>query len=264
MEGLREEEERQERQPPSYIPTIAATLILAGCDGMGFAGTAAPASAIAVTAPASSGSVTQPTSGSTATTPVSGSTTTAPVSSSAPLSNTPPTISGTPVTTVIVGSAYSFTPTASDANGNALTFSIQNEPAWASFNTATGQLLGTPASSDVGTFAGIVISVSDGQSNSSLPPFTVTVAPSPVYTATLSWTPPTQNTDGSALTNLSGYIVYYGTSASALNQIVSLNNAGLTAYVVDGLTSGTWYFSVKAVNSSGVESHLSAVVSRTF
>ena len=35
--------------------------------------------------------------------------------------------------------------------------------------------------------------------------------------ATLDWTPVTQNTDGTVLTDLAGYKVYYGTSRTTLN-----------------------------------------------
>jgi hypothetical protein len=89
---------------------------------------------------------------------------------------------------VVSGSVYSFTPTASDPRGAALTFAIANKPAWAAFSTTTGQLSGTPASTDVGTFASITISVSDGTSTVSLAPFTVvvTTAPRPAAGATLS------------------------------------------------------------------------------
>src|SRR5262249_32177899 len=90
-------------------------------------------------------------------------------------SSSPPTISGTPGTSVTVGAAYSFTPTANDPSGNTLTFSIANQPSWASFNSATGQLSGNPAATNVGTYSGIVISTSDGYGSASLPAFTITV-----------------------------------------------------------------------------------------
>ena len=63
----------------------------------------------------------------------------------AALPNKAPTIAGAPATQVNAGSAYSFRPTAVDADGDTLTFSIANRPAWAAFNTATGQLSGTPS-----------------------------------------------------------------------------------------------------------------------
>ncbi len=76
--------------------------------------------------------------------------------------NRAPTISGTPPTTVQATTAYSFTPTASDPDGQTLTFSIANPPSWATFNTATGQLAGTPPGA--GTYSNIIITVSDGRS----------------------------------------------------------------------------------------------------
>ena len=70
-------------------------------------------------------------------------------------------------------------PTASDADGDALTFSIQHRPPWASFSTGTGQLSGTPGPDDAGEYADIVIGVSDGQASASLPAFGIVVAPAP-------------------------------------------------------------------------------------
>ena len=91
--------------------------------------------------------------------------------------NTAPKITGSPSTTATVGSAYSFQATGSDANNDALTYSIANKPAWATFSTASGLLSGTPTSSNVGTTSGIVIGVSDGKGGSaSLPAFSVTVS----------------------------------------------------------------------------------------
>ncbi|MCL1149835.1 beta strand repeat-containing protein, partial [Shewanella ulleungensis] len=91
--------------------------------------------------------------------------------------NDAPVISGTPATSVNEDSAYSFTPTATDADsGDSLTFSITNKPTWASFNSANGQLSGTPTNADVGTTAGIVISVSDGNVSTPLSAFSITVS----------------------------------------------------------------------------------------
>ncbi|WP_189608066.1 beta strand repeat-containing protein [Saccharospirillum salsuginis] len=90
--------------------------------------------------------------------------------------NDAPTISGTPATTVAEDVAYSFTPTADDVDlGDTLTFSITNQPSWASFDTATGTLSGTPTNSDLGTTSGIVISVGDGTTSASLAAFDLTV-----------------------------------------------------------------------------------------
>ncbi|TMN63495.1 hypothetical protein CWB85_21680, partial [Pseudoalteromonas sp. S1727] len=56
-----------------------------------------------------------------------------------------------------------------------LSFSIINKPSWASFNTSTGELSGTPDNSHVGSYAAITISVSDGTVSASLAPFTLAV-----------------------------------------------------------------------------------------
>ena len=89
--------------------------------------------------------------------------------------NTAPTIGGIPDPEVSAGSRYSFTPTAGDADGNPLTFSVENPPTWATFDPATGRLSGNPVLGDVGSYLDIVISVSDGELMASLGPFTVNV-----------------------------------------------------------------------------------------
>jgi hypothetical protein len=177
--------------------------------------------------------------------------------------NAPPTISGHAATAVNAGVAYSFTPTAADANNNTLSFSIRNMPAWATFNTASGTLSGTPAAADVGTYANIQISVSDGKASAALPAFTVAVNQMSAGNATLDWTPPTENNDGSVLTNLAGYNVHYGTSPDSLTQVVKLANPGLTSYVVDNLATGKWYFAISSYAADGTESFNSGVVSTT-
>ncbi len=82
-------------------------------------------------------------------------------------------------------------------------------------------------------------------------------------TATVNWTAPTTNTDGSAITNLAGFKVLYGTSSSALNQTQAVNNAQARSAVVPSLTAGTWYFAVRAVNASQAESANSNVSQKT-
>jgi hypothetical protein len=76
--------------------------------------------------------------------------------------------------------------------------------------------------------------------------------------AILSWTPPTQNTDGTALTNLAGYRVHYGRSSTELVSSVQLMGA-LTKHVLYGLPAGVHYFGVRAFNSAGTESALSNI-----
>jgi hypothetical protein len=94
-----------------------------------------------------------------------------------------------------------------------------------------------------------------------LPAFSITVSATANGSATLSWTPPTTNTNGSTLTNLAGYRIYYGTSASAMNQTIQVSNAGTARYVVTNLWPATWYFSVRAYTTTGAESAPSATAS---
>ncbi|MGP9799654.1 Ig-like domain-containing protein [Rheinheimera sp. NSM] len=90
--------------------------------------------------------------------------------------NSAPQISGSPATSVEQGEAYLFTPTANDIDaGTTLQFSIVNKPTWATFDTATGTLSGTPAREHVGTSSNIVISVSDGSLSGSLAAFSIEV-----------------------------------------------------------------------------------------
>ncbi|MEM6819149.1 MAG: putative Ig domain-containing protein [Pseudomonadota bacterium] len=100
-----------------------------------------------------------------------------------PPSNNAPVISGSPADTTNAGRLYTFTPTASDADGDTLTFSIQNQPPWATFDDATGQLSGTPFAASVGTTEDVLISVSDGEATASLAPFSLMVTPQQLTTA---------------------------------------------------------------------------------
>jgi fibronectin type 3 domain-containing protein len=147
-------------------------------------------------------------------------------------------------------------------------------PAWASFDTSTGELQGTPATSDVGTYSGIVISASEGSSNSSLPAFSITVTqssaaspaapPAGAGTAALAWTAPNTNIDGSELTDLAGYHIYYGTDTSSMTNVITVPaNANISDYVVTGLSAGTYYFEVTAYDSEGDESALSNQIAET-
>ena len=181
------------------------------------------------------------------------------------LPDTPPVLSGKPAATATVGSVYSFTPTARDPNGLKLTFQIWGKPAWLNFDKSTGRLYGTPTAADVGKYGPMGIEASDGYHESSLPGFAVTVpsggASLPPSAVTIAWTPPTENTNGSTLTNLAGYHIYYGTSQGNLDKVVDISNPGLASYVLSDLTSGTWYFALTSVNSAGVESVRSTVIS---
>ena len=194
----------------------------------------------------------------------------APAGNNPPASNPPasggnsaPRITGAPTTTVLQGTVYLFAPSATDADGNSLTFSVANLPAWATFNSATGRLSGTPTAGDVRTYSNITISVSDGSATASLPAFSIQVVALATGSVTLSWTPPTSNTDGSPLNDLAGYRVYWGTSPTSLSNSVTVANPGLATYVVGQLTPAVWHFAVTAYTTTGYESSYSNVASKT-
>ena len=177
--------------------------------------------------------------------------------------NTAPKISGTPASSAVVGKAYAFQPTASDPNGDKLTFTIKNKPGWAAFSTSTGRLSGTPSSSSVSSFTSIVITASDGKASTSLPAFTINVAAAPKDgEVSLTWSAPTRNSDGSLLTNISGYRVYYGQSSGSYSRTLSLPSPSLNSVVIESLATGKWYFAIRTLTSDGQESKLSTQVSK--
>ena len=81
--------------------------------------------------------------------------------------------------------------------------------------------------------------------------------------ATLSWTPPTEHTDGSPLLDLGGYKIYFGPTEDNYTELVNLANPGLAMYVTDPLPPGTYYFVITAYDSGGRESGHSNVASTT-
>jgi hypothetical protein len=188
-----------------------------------------------------------------------------------------PAITGTPARTATVGQAYRFQPNAVHlSKGHRPSFTITNRPAWASFNSSSGKLTGTPTASDVGMFPNIEIGLVADTVHASLPTFSITVvppqpvapqpvAPQPVASAasavTVSWEAPTDNTNGSLLTNLSGYKIYYGGASRDYSSTIQVSNAGLTTYVVENLSPGQYYFAVTALNSFGEESDFSPEMS---
>jgi len=200
----------------------------------------------------------------------------------------PVVLAGAPPTTVTVGDPYYYAPTVSQGGGP-ISFSIQGQPAWSSFDTQTGALAGTPAAADVGVSGGIIITAANSVNTVSVGPFSIEVdpatsptpppnpappnpapptpsPPTPAPTtgsATLDWSPPTENADGSPLTNLAGYYVHYGTSDTSLTQTIDVADASATTYVVSGLTSGTYYFAVSAYNSLGLEGAWSNIAGKT-
>jgi hypothetical protein len=179
--------------------------------------------------------------------------------------NRPPVISGSPATSIDIGQQYNFEPTATDLDDDALTWSIKSKPSWATFSASTGQLSGRPQAGDAGTYADIRISVSDGEDSSEMAPFSITVRDpnSATASATIDWTPPTENEDGSLLTDLTAYRIYWGTTSGVYPNSVTVNDPSATRYVVENLEPGSYEFVATAVNSAGIESRVSNAIRKT-
>jgi hypothetical protein len=143
--------------------------------------------------------------------------------------------------------------------GIALSYAIENKPSWAEFSASTGTLSGT--ATEAGRSSDIVVTVSDGARHASLSPFSITVDPSAASqegAVELNWSVPTRNTNGTALTDLAGYVVRYGTGNSTMNSHVFVKS---TKVEINNLSAGTWYFEVASVNSDNVQSQFSPLLS---
>ena len=123
---------------------------------------------------------------------------------------------------------------------------------------------GTPAEGDIGTYTSIEISVTDGIDTVTLPAFSIEVVASGTATGsvTLSWTPPTENEDGSQLTNLAAYRILWSRDGGTFSDSVRIDNPSVTRYVVENLTPGTYEFAATAINSAGVESRFSNSITK--
>jgi hypothetical protein len=183
------------------------------------------------------------------------------VSSSDPLKAASPSGTSIPKTTQIV-----------DSSGNIWVVSggvIYENGALAGYSSAVTSLVYDNNTIYQENSAGGWWSWSGGTWASSSDPLTVTTSgggsgtTTTTGTASVSWDAPTLDTNGAALTDLAGYTVYYGTSASALTQTIQMPNPSATGYVVSNLSAGTYYFAVAAYTTSGSESAQSAVHSKT-
>ena len=187
----------------------------------------------------------------------------APFSITVNQANRAPTISGTPPASVLEGQSYAFTPNTGDADGDPLSFTIANRPAWASFDATTGRLSGTPAAGTAGSYSNVTIRVSDGTATVTLPAFTVNVQSSANGSTRLSWQAPTTRMDGTPLTNLAGFRIRYGNSSGNYPNVITIANGTVTNAVVSNLVPGTYFFVTTAYDAAGYESNYSSPVSTT-
>lgn len=169
--------------------------------------------------------------------------------------NSAPSISGTPNTSTKIGNYYSFLPRASDSEGDDLTFYISNKPSWATFDERTGEMFGTPDKEM--THNNIEITVSDGEHQTSLDQFQIDVQASPKYSVEISWETPSENTDGSSLSNISKYKVSYGKSINQQDQITYFD-ASQSNGIINDLEPGEYYFSMSTITENSLVSDASA------
>jgi len=182
------------------------------------------------------------------------------------IANTPPVIGGVPAASVTANSGYLFQPNASDADGDALSFSVTNLPPWASFDTSSGRLGGVPGDTEVGSYNNIVISVTDGKDSAQLQSFGITVDPEPTQYGmfTLNWVAPTTRADGTplALTDIDGYHIYYGDLPGNYTSTMTIANGSATAATVNNLPVGTYYLVMTTYDINGLESGYSAEITK--
>ncbi len=77
----------------------------------------------------------------------------------------------------------------------------------------------------------------------------------------LAWDMPTTYVDGTPLTGLAGFKVYFGTASGVYPQIIDIGK--MTSYASGTLGPGTYYFAVTAYDSYGSESEFSNEISTT-
>ena len=161
--------------------------------------------------------------------------------------------------------SFSASPATVDQNGSTtLTWDSSD----ATDCTASGDWSGNMAVSGSQLVSGLTIDsqfslVCNGPSGSVDDTVNVAVVLNSSGTALMSWVPPTENEDNTTLTDLAGYRIYYGVSSGNYSDSIVIDNPGLSSYLIENLANATWYFSMTAVNLSGIESVNSLEVSKT-
>ncbi|MBQ4864775.1 tandem-95 repeat protein, partial [Pseudoalteromonas sp. MMG013] len=197
--------------------------------------------------------------------------------------NDAPVISGSPALNTNEDALFTFTPTARDDDQDNLSFSITNQPLWATFDSTTGTLSGTPTNSDVGSYVGIVISVSDSQLSDALPEFTLTVnnvndapviAGSPALSVlqdeSYTFTPQASDEDSTSLTfTITGLPNWasFDEATGSLTGTPSRDNVGVYSGIQISVSDGQLSASlerfdlvVEAVNAAPTSSNIQATV----
>jgi hypothetical protein len=161
-------------------------------------------------------------------------------------SNTAPTISGTPDISVTEEIFYIFTPIATDADNDTLSFSASNLPSWASFDATTGAVYGTPMNTDIGSYDNISIKVSDGTTTASLPAFNIEVLAAPVAIP-----------DNPLSQDVVSYSIYMGPSQDALTLQTTLDTGSSVTFNTSLTAADTYFFAIVAHDANGNNSFVS-------
>lgn len=143
--------------------------------------------------------------------------------------------------------------------------SATSAPATTSASAATGATgrPSVPLAGSTSTAPSVTTDSSSSTTTTGVPAPALIAQQTAANTLTVSWLAPTENTDGSALTNLHGYRIYYGTSKTDMSHKIDINTVGTQSFVVEDLAPGVWYFAVSAYNSKDIESTLSNVADGT-
>ncbi|MEY8200651.1 MAG: putative Ig domain-containing protein, partial [Colwellia sp.] len=160
-----------------------------------------------------------------------------------------------PNTEVNINTYYSFIPQAQDLDDDSLTFIVTNLPNWASFNTDSGEISGTPTLEAL--HEDIVISVSDSTDSTSLNAFYIDVRLPDPLAVTIKWQAPSQDINDEALGPIQAYKVFYGSVQGSYDQSVTINDGSATDFVINNLVPGDYFFSMVVITENGMESAMS-------
>jgi hypothetical protein len=168
---------------------------------------------------------------------------------SSPSTSSLVSISVTPANpSVPVGVTKQFTASGTYSDGTS--HDITTQVTWSSSNTSVATVNSSGLATAVGAGTATITATSGSISGNT----TLTVTPA--GTISLAWDPPTTNADGSPLTDLAGYKIYYGTAFGTYDHSIDVGN--VTTYTLTGLAQGqTYYIAVIAYDTSNNQSGFS-------
>jgi hypothetical protein len=102
------------------------------------------------------------------------------------------------------------------------------------------------------------------QTGTAAPAPAPTPTPAAGTTATISWDPIVERTDGTVPSRVAGYRVFYGKDAENFDQWVDIRDPAILSAQFTGMSPGTWYFQVVALDADGYESAPADVLSYEF